>query len=55
MDSATIATLIMAIATFFMAGGTTWMACETRKHRKLFEEMVEEDRKKRTEPLPKNY
>lgn len=52
MESATIATLIMAIATFFMAGATTWMACETRKHRKLFEEMVEEDRKKRETITP---
>ncbi len=47
MDCVAIVTLIMAIATFCMAVATAWMACETRKHRKLYEEMVEEDRKQR--------
>ncbi len=53
MDIAQV-TFLLAIATFALAviaalsvGFTAWMACETRKYRKLYEEMVKEDRKKR--------
>ena len=42
-----IATFALALVAAVSAGFTAWMACETRKSRKLYEEMVEEDRKKR--------
>ena len=37
-----IATFALAVVATLSAGFTAWMACETKKSRKLYEEVVEQ-------------